>query len=771
MEYRYIGQDVKRVDAYDKVTGAAVFGADIDLPHQLYGAVCRSPYPHAKILSVDISKARELPGVKAIVNGKDNPVLYGAVIADEPFLAFDKVRYYGEPVAAVAADTLETAREAVRLIKVEYAPLPIVEDVLHALDSDSPVLHDSWSAYKKFAKVAAEDGTNLCDKFLVRKGDVARGFQEADVIIENQYKTALIQHVTIETHAASVKVGNRGQITCWTSAQSPFVVRQYFSQTLGLSLNDVRIIGTYVGGGFGSKYDLRAEQIAYMLANEVRGIPVKVVFDRTEDFIGSVTRGEAVVKIKTGATSDGKIVAQEIDIFWDTGAYTTMGPRVAQNGAIAASGPYEIPNIKINSYCIVTNKPICGAYRGFGVPETNWPCENQMDALANAICMDPFELRMKNALYEGAISVTGEKLFSVGLKESLQKAADMIGWEKGSLSVKTKDGKLRGKGIACFWKMTSSPSNTSAIVKFNEDATAIVIEGGSEMGQGSHTIVCQIVAEELGIPLENVQAANTIDTQFTPFDKTTTSSRFTFMMGNALILACKDIKEQLMARAAFTWDVEIDKVLYENGVITEVGGLNRKIVVKDLASSNLTKEMPPIVGRGTFSTAPIYVAPDPNTAQSPRPTTFWIYGTQAAEVEVDPDTGVVEVVSFSAAHDCGKALNLHTCTQQVEGAIVMGLGHALREELIYDKGIPRNANMVDYKIPTVRDFPAEPAITFVDAPHKEGPYGAKGVGETALTATSAAVGNAIGQALGVRFFNIPIKEEHIIDALASKKRL
>lgn len=764
-EHKVIGTPVKRVDGYSKVTGAAIFGADVNQPNQLYGAVYRSPYPHAIIKSIDTSAAKAYPGVRAVVTGQEKPIRYGACIVDEPFLAIDKVRYYGEPVAAVAADTLEIALEAVKLIKAEYEVLPVVTDAIEAMSPDSPLVHDNWDDYVKRAKVRPSG--NVCDVFKIRKGDTEAAFKEAEVVVENQFSTEQIQHVTIETHVSTVMVDKQNHITCWTSAQSPFIVRNYFCNTLGLRQKDVRVIGTYVGGGFGSKYDLRAETIAYMLASEVKGRPVKVVFSRTEDFIGSLTRGAATVKIKTGASKEGKIVAQEINIYWDTGAYATLGPNVAKNGAIASCGPYEVPNVTVNSYCVVTNKPICGAYRGFGVPETNWPCENQMDALAEKLGMDPLELRRRNSLHEDSISVTGEKLFSVGLPECIEEAGKMMGWTDGEISGVTPEGKLRGRGVACFLKMTSSPSNTSAIVKLHEDASATIMIGGSEMGQGSHTFVTQVVQEELRLPIENISVAP-IDTEYTPFDKTTTSSRFTFMMGNALINACADIKNQLRARAAYSWKISEENIVVEEGIIKEIGGEGRSVAVKDIGNGVLTKELPPLVGRGSFSTVPQYVAPNPETGQSARPTAFWIYGTQAAEVEVDPNTGEVEVVKFAAAHDCGKALNPHTCKQQVEGAIVMGLGHALREELIYVDGYPKNANMVDYKVPTVRDFPAEADIVFVDAPHKEGPYGAKGVGETALTATCAAVGLAVSHAIGTHLKKIPIKAEDILNALAAK---
>lgn len=763
-KYHVIGTDVLRIDAYSKVTGDAVFGADINQPNQLYGAICRSPYPHARILSIDTSAAKALPGVRAVVTGKDRPIYYGAVVGDEPFMAVDKVRYFGESVAGVAADTLEIAEEAVKLIKVEYEVLPVVTDAKEAIKPDAPVLHENWNAYSPKGKPAAKG--NLCDVFKLRKGNVDEGFKEAEVIVENEFKVSQISHTTIETHVATVMVNNKGQVTCWTSAQSPFVTRNYFVNALKCSQNDVRIIGTYVGGAFGNKYDLRAEASAYMLAQAIPNRPVKVVFDRFEDFTNSVTRGECTVHIKTGCKKDGKLVAIETYIYWDTGAYVTMGPNVAKNGAIASFGPYECPNVKIDSLCIVTNKPVCGAYRGFGVPETNWASENQMDAVAEKLGIDPLKFRQINALHEGGHSVTNEELFSVGLPESLDRAKEMMGWKDNEVCGVRPNGKLWGRGVACFLKMTSSPSTSAVVVKLNEDGTVVIESGGSEQGQGSQTMSAQIVLEELGIPFEQIILAG-VDTQYTPYDKSTTSSRHTFMMGNAMIDACRDIKEQLINRAAYSWKLPHEEIFIQDGFIRTKDGSHEACIAK-INKSDLAKEMPPIVGHGFCTTKPVIKPTDPETGMSARPTAFWIYGTQASEVEVDPETGEVEVVKYAAAHDCGKALNLHTCKQQVEGAIVMGLGHALREELLYIDGMPKNANMVDYKVPTVRDFTFEPDICFVDAPHREGPYGAKGVGETALTATCSAAGLAVAHAIGARLTQIPIKPEVVLEALKNR---
>ena len=769
-EFRYIGKSIHRKDVLEKVTGTAVFGADLRFPRQLYGAIYRSPFAHARILKVDVSQALSLQGVRAVVTSGDHPFMHGPVIEDEPFLAHQKVRYVGEPIVAIAAEDEDLARKAVSLIKVDFEELPPVLDPLLAIEPGASLVHEDWGKYKIAGDIRPVSGTNICDHFTLRKGDMEAGWRVAEVIVENEYRTSLLQHVTMETHCATALFDAGGRITVWTAAQSPFIIRQYLAQALKMSLNDIRVIGTYVGGGFGSKYDLRVEQLAVATAMKARGRPVKLVFDRREDFIGTVTRGQTITKIRTGAKKDGTLVAQEVKCYWDTGAYTTMGPRVSNNGGIISGGPYKISNIKIDGYCVCTNKPIAGAYRGFGVPEVSWAHENQMDALARALKMDPLDLRIKNALEEGSISSTGERLFSVGLKESLIAAGRHIGWQKGRLREVTSEGKLRGRGIACFGKMTSSPSSNAALVKLNDDGTVVVLQGGSEMGQGSQTVAALIVAEELGISIDKISLPPVVDTTFTPFDKTTTSSRLTFQMGNALILAVKDIKAQLRKLAAKKWKVAEEVVEIRSGTIVEMAeGGGRSIDIERIGESGILKEQPPVIGQGSFSTADVYVPPDLETRQSSRPTTFWIYGAQAAEVEVDPETGTVEVLRMAAAHDCGKALNLETCRQQIEGAIVMGLGHALQEEMIFDRGRAMNTNLIDYKVPTSMDFSTETSTTFVEAVHREGPYGAKGIGETALAPTAAAIGSAISNAIGVQFKSIPIKPDQILATIKKGK--
>ncbi|HWQ80568.1 MAG TPA: xanthine dehydrogenase family protein molybdopterin-binding subunit [Anaerovoracaceae bacterium] len=769
-DYRYVGKNIERKDALEKVTGTAVFGADINLPRQLYAAICRSPWAHAKIVSIDISEVENLPGVKVVLTGKDNLGNFGQFITDQPVIAGDKVRYEGEPVAAVAAEDLDTAMEAVRRIKVVYEPLEAVLNPMDAIRQDAVLVHEDWNAYEMAHEACPTLGTNICDSFRLRRGDVEKGFQEADIILEKFYNTKGIQHSTIETHCATAQYDERGLVV-WTPAQSPFMLRGQLAKLFKLSINKVRLICTYVGGGFGSKYELRAEPLAAALAMRTEGRPVKLVFTRHEEYVSSGVRGPSYVHLKTGVKKDGTFTAYEIKVYYDTGAYTTTGPRVTYNSGLAAGSPYKIPNVSVDAYTIVTNKQSTCAYRGFGVPEISWAYESQMDLLAQELNMDPLELRLMNAYEDGDLSDTGEKLFSVGLKECLREAARLIGWDKNFKGELTPDGKLRGKGIACTNKLTGTPSTSSVMIKMNEDGSVTILKSGMEIGQGVDTAIPVMVAEALGISIDKVMVVP-VDTMYTPFEKTTTGSRLTFHVGNAALRAVEDMKEQIRHLASIAWKTDQDLITIENGLITgrDQEGNVRTLALEEIGKSGLMKEQEPILGRGLYTTSDIFDPPDKETHQSTRPTVMWFWSAQAVDLTVDPETGKVEILKFAAAHDVGKAINQMGVIQQIEGSVSMGLGHTLLEEMIYDENsILQNPNMVDFKVPTMRDSNYDLGIAIVENPHPEGPFGAKGIGEPALTPTAPAVGNAIAQAAGIRLYSIPLKADDILLALKQKQ--
>ncbi|MDD5987693.1 MAG: xanthine dehydrogenase family protein molybdopterin-binding subunit [Eubacteriales bacterium] len=763
--YQTVGHPEERKDAREKVTGEAVFGPDVEFPNMLYAAVYHSPYAHARILSYDLEDAKAVEGVVCVLTGKDVPGRFGAFIADQSTLAVDKVRYNGEPVVAIAAETAHAAKEAVQKVKVEYEELEAVTDPYEAMQPGAPLVHDNWSGYAHAADFTGRDGTNLCDYFPLRHGDVEKGFEEADIVVENTYRTAGVNHSTIELHVATAKFDiAKNRLTIWSPTQSPFMIRKQLAGLLGLKQSEVRIVCTYIGGGFGGKYEIKIEPIVAALAMHCQGRAVRLVYNRHEDYLAGCVRGGTVIKIKSACNRDGKMVAQKIENYFDTGAYSTTGPRINYNAGLAAISPYKIPNVWIDGYTVATNRQITSAYRGFGMPEYTFAFENQMDLLADKLGMDPYVFRMKNIYHTGDVSATGEILPEVGLEKCFKAAAQMIGWEKGDWRRHvTEDGKWRAKGMAGGIKLTGTPSSSSVVVRFNDDATVQVSQSGMELGQGAFTVIPQFVAERLGIPYENVSVVP-VDTMYTPYEKTTTGSRVTFHVGNAAVRAAEDVIDQLCDLCAIGWEADRESIRFDKGVI--FGPMGKKLVVKDIGKTSLMKEQDPILGRGTYSTSDIWDKPDPDTHASKKPTVQWFWAAQACEVEVDPKTGKIRILDYAAAQDVGRAINTMNCVQQVEGAVVMGMSHCMLEELLDDEqGHLLNGNMVDFKVATSQDTDFDIKVALIENPVSDNLYGARGIGEPPVVPPAAAISNAVSRACGGRILSIPLKCEKVLDAV------
>lgn len=763
--YSSIGHPEIRKDALEKVTGSAVFGADVDFPDMLHAAIYHSPHAHANIIAYDLSEAEAVPGVRFIAKGEDYPNNFGAFIADQPVLARDKVRYHGEPVFAVVADDAHAAREAVGRIKVEYEILPPVLDPYEAFLDDSPLVHDRWSQYKHTPDFTAVDGTNMCDHFPLRYGDVDAGFDDADLIVENRYRTASVNHTTIEGHVSVAKYDPAAdELTIWSPAQSPFMIRKQLSEIFGIPQSRVRLICTYIGGGFGGKYELKLEPIAAALAMRSKGRPVRIAYSRSEEYLAGCIRGSSVIDVKTGVKNDGHLVAQKITCYFDTGAYSTTGPRINYNAGYAAITPYKIPNVWIDGYTMATTKQITSAYRGFGMPEYTFAFENQMDIIADELGMDPAELRMMNLYHSGDVSATGEVLVDVGIEKCLKAAIDMIGWEDGSWKrVETADGKWRAKGVACGIKLTGTPSTSSVIVKFNDDASVQILQSGMELGQGNETIIPQYVAERLGIPYENVRVTK-VDTMFTPYEKTTTGSRLAFHVGNAAVKAADDVIFQLKELAALAWQTNPENILFKEGVLH--GPDDKSLAIKDIGATSLMKEQEPVLGRGLYTTSDVWDKPDPKTHHSVKPTAQWFWSAHACEVEVDPKTGKTKILDYAAAQDVGQAVNTMNCVQQVEGAISMGMSHCLLEEMIYDEaGHLKNGNMVDFKVATSKDTDFNMKVRLIHNPVHNNPYGVRGIGESPIVPVAAAIGCAASRAAEARLNSIPLKADEVLSAI------
>lgn len=763
-----VGKPVTRIDALEKVTGAALYAADLRLPGMLHAKVLRSPHPHARILSVDVEEALKLPGVTAVVTGRDLDFLGGEAVRDMPFLARDRVRYVGEPVAAVAAAEEGIAEEALKAIKVEYEQLPAVFDPVTAALEGAPLLHENAGSYQRIGAVKPLPGTNVINFSEDKGGDVERGFAESDHVFEDTFRMHTVQHGQIEPHCSIAQWGTDGRLTLWTGNDGPHRLRKDLADALGLSLTQIRVIVPYLGGGYGGKGGLKAEPMVIALARKVPGRPVKLVLTRDEVFTATLVRHAAAITVKTGVKADGTLVAREVIGYWDTGAYAEKGPTVVKQSTSAAAGPYRIANVRLVGNCVYTNKVPAGAYRGYGTPQVTWAYESQMDMIAGRLGIDPLEFRLKNVLREGDRLPTGGPAHGVGIEECLRRTAAELKWGERS-------GPGRGKGIACTSKNTKTPSGSAAYVSLNLDGTASVLTSSVEIGQGVKTIMAQIAAEELGVPVERVSVSSP-DTDTTPFDASTTSSRTTFHMGNAVRLAARNVKEQLAHLGALNWncapeDVEVGegrlnlrddpgKSLTYQSFLKECYGAGGSVLGSGFFYPQVSEGGYPKVNQGKRPQA------GEDAGMWSAPSVFWMYGAQGAEVEVDRETGQVRVLKLVAAHDVGKAINPMTCSGQIEGGAVHGLGTSVYEEVLVENGRVLNANFHDYKLPTAADV-AEVVPIIVEAAHKDGPYGAKGVGEPVLAPTAPAIANAIEDATGVRIQELPLTPERVYRALRS----
>jgi len=765
-ELTVIGKPVQRVDAEEKITGQAVYGYDLVLPNMLHGKTLFSPKAHAKIKKIDCEKAKRLSGVVAVVTAENTPWTHGESIKDKPFLAQGKVRYIGEPVAAVAAEDEDIAQAALKLIEVEYEDLPVYTDPEAACKPGAVEIHEDFDKYRKVDFIVRAAMPNVAEHFKLRTGNVEQGFRESDLVLEERYFVPIIQHAAMEPHSAHAQFDKQsGRLTIWVANDAPFRALHEISEALGMPKEKIRFINPLQGGGFGSKGGLKVEPIAVALAFHTSGRPVRVKFNREETFISTLTRHEAVVYSKTGVKNDGTLVAREMKIYWGAGAYAEKSPTVCIRGSLPAPGPYRIPHVKVDGYAVYTNKPVAGSYRGYGIPQGAWAGEQQMDELARRLGMDPVDIRMKNIFVEGDVAYWGEQLHAVGLKETLIKATEAIDWGKKPKAIRP--GLKIGKGFACIQKPTRSPTTSAAGVVVNAKGEVTVLAGTVEIGQGCNTILSQVAAEELKVPIDKVRM-HQLDTDVIPFDASTTSSRSTYHMGNAVRRASTHAREQIMEAASPMLEAEVKDLVYGDGKVSLKDQPQQALPIGEIVRRKLGINGE-VRGDGSY-TYEIGKDLDLETGHSDHASAFYMYATQAAEVAVDEDSGRVRVLRMSAAHDVGKAINPLNCVAQIEGGVVMGIGSALHEEMVVDdSGKVRNPSFLDYHLVTSLDTPEIIPIV-VECPEPEGPYGAKGLGEPGLAPTPAAIGNAVADALGVRVYDLPLKPENVYWAMQNAKK-
>lgn len=726
-----ISRPLPRPDAVEKVTGLGIYADDLYMEGMLHARALRSEHPHARLLTVDVSAARELPGVVAVLTAEDVPGRkdFGVHEVDWPVLCYDKVRYVGDAIALVAAESEAIAAQALDLIEVEYEPLPVVTGPLEAAEPGAPALHEA--------------GNELAH-FHVEQGDLQAGFTQADVVVEREYRTQSVEHGFIEPEAGLAVRGADGRIVVYCGGQIPFSDRRQIAASLGVPESDIRVINCLIGGAFGGKEDVSV-QIHVALLAQVTGRPVKMVFSREESIRVHPKRHATVIRLKTGATRDGKLVAHEALIYGDAGAYASLSNHVMLRATTHAAGPYEVPNVVADTYAMYTNNVPSGAFRGFGVTQSGFAMECQIDVLAEALQMSPLELRRRNVLDYGKRTLAGQVMTeSCGLPQTLE----VVAAEMDRHAFEAVEGdKRRAWGVACAYKNTGYGSGAydaaGAEVEVFADGTAVVRAGAAEIGQGLVGVLAQVVSEELGVPYERVQVLVS-DTDLTPDGDATTASRQTYVSGNAARFASQEVRSLLSQTAAELLDAPPDSLRFADGQVHSNG---RSLELSEVVQAARKEGRTPKI-------AYQYVAPDTKQYQH----FAFGFGSQAALVEVDVRTGETTVLKVIAACDVGRVINPLALQGQVEGSISMGLGMALQEDFIMQDGQVVTDNLHKCKLPTIDQTP-EVISFFVEEETKDGPYGAKGVGELASIPTAPAIINAIHNATGVRCYSLPASKQ------------
>jgi CO/xanthine dehydrogenase Mo-binding subunit len=725
-ERAQVGRSAPRRDAREKLRGQAQFVADMLVPRMLHGKVLRSPIAHGRIVSIDTAAAEKIPGVVCVLTGsdlRDIDPYYGHAIKDRPILAIDKVRFHGEQVAAVAAETPAAAAAAVDAIVVEYEDLPVVGDVETATAPGATLVTDREivpGLFHGLGELAPRDG-NVCYRYRLDKGELESVFARADVVVEGDYTFPAVYQYAMETHTVIAQVEG-DEITLWATCQHPFLVRAEIADLFRVPVANVRIQVPYLGGGFGSKSYTKMEPLTVALARKA-GRPVKIQ-NRVGESMVTTRRHNMSCRMRTAATNDGRLLARDVVALFDTGAYADNGPRVVATAGDAAPGPYRWAAYRVDASCVYTNLAPSGSYRAFGATHMQWIGESQVDEVARRCGLDPLDVRRQNLCVPGEEIRAGGKPLDADLVGDVEKVAAAVGWDEPKPA-------HVGRGVSVGLLAAGAHPVSSAICRLEADGRVVVLVGTTEMGQGPRTAFAQIAAEELRIDSDRVTVRGA-DTRFTPYDRSTGASRSTTIAGLAVQRAAADIRQQL-ERIAGTGDVDPDDYLVL--MRKHFGFAGGELIGRG--------EVAP-VGTGSYAEGPV----------------FWEVCVGAAEVEVDPDTGVVHVRRTATCADVGRAINPQLVERQDEGATLQGLGNALFEEMVYEDGLLLNDTLLDYRVPSFEDLPGEMTCVIVENEDGPGPYGAKGCGEGALAAVPAAIVNALADA-GVPMNQLPLTPERV----------
>jgi CO/xanthine dehydrogenase Mo-binding subunit len=747
------------LDARDRVTGQTPFVVNHEVPGMLHCRLVRSTAAHAAIRAVNTAAAAGYRGVRAVVTGADLAargdlnILFGPVLLDQPVLAVDVVRYIGEPVAAVVADDPAAAEEAASMVEVEYEHRPAVFDAEEAFSTEAPRLFEQCPERDAFfadVTLRTDYTRNVCNTFSLVKGDVDEGFAAADLVFDDVYDSPAAGAAPLETHVV-VADARPDRLTVWSSTQTPHITRRQLALIFGLPLNRVRVIVPALGGGFGAKAYASIEPIAAVLS-QVVGAPVRLHLTREEEFV-TFTKHAMRVRLRTGVTRDGRIVARQATAYYNAGAYASVSPRKVMFGAYGLSGPYSIPHVHTEVHAVCTNTPPAGAYRGFAINQCAWAYESQMDMIAERLGMDPVDIRRVNLLTDGDTFCTGEVLEGLRFHELLDSAARRIGWDTEN-PVEQHGDLVRAKGVSCVIEGTITPSTSTAAVRLNADGSVDVLTSSVEMGQGIRPALAYSVARQLGMNPELIQVSY-VDTDLTPYDQQTTASRSMFSMGRAMGIAVDDLVDKVRNLAADLLEADPADIEFTEGRVHVAGvdleGMSLADVVRRSRVGN-------VLGEGTFATVG---GLDPFTGQGIG-SVHWHQSVGAAEVEVDLATGHVRVLRYTGGVFAGEVVDPVGADHQCEGCLVFGVGNALFEELVFDQGQLVNGSLADYMVPSLEDMPAQYDFELVeDLDHGE----VHGLGEPALPPVAPAISNAVYRATGVRIRSLPISAEKVLRGL------
>ncbi len=773
--HKQVGKPLLRIDGDDKVRGRLRYLADSQAPGILHAAIKTSPHAHARIKEIDISAAIKAPGVRAVLTGDDIPGNIGIYLGDKPPLARNKVRHHGEPVAAVVADSEAEARAALPLIKVDYESLAVVGSPSEALAEDAPLLHENMEDYIHIPSIFPEPGSNVANRTKIRKGDIESGFKASKNIIEESFSFPPGDHVAMEPRASIAEILDDGQVVIHSTTQAPFVVRNLLSASFNLPTGKITLITAPLGGGFGGKAGIQLEGLAYLLSKAVEGRPVRLVNTRENDMISSPGRTGLEATIKLGCSEDGRFEAAEIHYNFDSGAYADYAVNISRAAAIACTGPYAIPNVWCDSKCVYTNHPFATAYRGFGHIELAFAMERAIDLLAEKAGFDALEIRKINAIREGDTSPTQSKMDpnTGDLRKCLDNISELLEWDQG-LREELPDGKVRAKSVSCFWKAPAMPTNADGgtILTFNEDGTVNLHCGVIELGQGIKTALSQILAEKLGIDPGQVHTISEVNTRAAPHDWSTAASRSLFMIGRAVIEAADDAIRQLKETASIALrcppeDLEVSEGRVFLADEPEIGLPINEVALGYTYPDGITIRGQ-VIGVGRYISRRLTEI-DPETGEG-HPALEWTMGAQGIEVELDPGDGTYRVLKAACSMDVGKVINPFLARSQVVGGMSMGLGFAGWEAFIFNKqGKVVNDTLRNYNILRYGEEP-EYMVKFVETPQRDGPYGARGLGEQGVLGVPGALAGALSRAAGRPLNKLPLTPQSIWEAVKEDEK-